>query len=277
MIHQNTFLPKLLLTSAGFQDSGQSMFNPLDYPVLVLVVSLSTFWLSASIGRWLSKKTRNLGEEGHDDFQFVLGGTLTLLGLIIGFTFSMAVSRYDLRKNYEEEEANAIGTEYVRAGLLPAADAVKVRTMLTDYLDQRILNYTSRDSQQLRQIDVQTTRLQTEMWSVVARAATLQPTPLMALAVSGMNDVLNSQGYTQAAWWNRVPIAAWSLLITISIFCNLLIGYGAHGRSALLFLILPIALSIALFLIADIDSPRGGIIRVFPQNLHSLAGSLHSL
>jgi hypothetical protein len=199
------------------------------------------------------------------------------LGLIIGFTFSMAVSRYDLRKNYEEEEADAIGTEYVRAGLLPAADAVKVRTMLTDYLDQRILNYTSRDSQQLRQIDVQTTRLQTEMWSVVARAATLQPTPLMALAVSGMNDVLNSQGYTQAAWWNRVPIAAWSLLITISIFCNLLIGYGAHGRSALLFLILPIALSIAFFLIADIDSPRGGIIRVLPQNLHSLAGSLHSL
>jgi len=200
-----------------------------------------------------------------------------LLGLIIGFTFSMAVSRYDQRKNYEEEEANAIGTEYVRAGLLPAADAVKVRTMLTDYLDQRILNYTSRDSQQLRQIDVQTTRLQTEMWSVVARAATLQPTPLMALAVSGMNDVLNSQGYAQAAWWNRVPIAAWSLLITISIFCNLLIGYGAHGRSALLFLILPIALSIAFFLIADIDSPRGGIIRVLPQNLHSLAGSLHSL
>ena len=200
-----------------------------------------------------------------------------MLGLIIGFTFSMAVSRYDQRKNYEEEEANAIGTEYVRAGLLPAADAVKVRTMLTDYLDQRILNYTSRDSQQLRQIDVQTTRLQTEMWSVVARAATLQPTPLMALAVSGMNDVLNSQGYAQAAWWNRVPIAAWSLLITISIFCNLLIGYGAHGRSALLFLILPIALSIAFFLIADIDSPRGGIIRVLPQNLHSLAGSLHSL
>jgi hypothetical protein len=260
-----------------FKTAVQSMFNPLDYPVLVLVVSLSTFWLSTSIGRWLSKKTRNLSEDGHDDFQLVLGGTLTLLGLIIGFTFSMAVSRYDQRKNYEEQEANAIGTEYVRAGLLSAADAVKVRTMLSDYLDQRILNYTSRDSQQLQQIDLQTARLQTEMWSVVARAATLQPTPIMALAVSGMNDVLNSQGYSQAAWWNRVPIAAWSLLIVISIFCNLLIGYGAHGRSALLFLILPIALSIALFLIADIDSPRGGIIRVSPQNLHSLAGSLHSL
>jgi len=90
-----------------------------------------------------------------------------------------------------------------------------------------------------------------------------------------MNDVLNSQGYTQAAWWNRIPIAAWLLLIAISIFCNILIGYSAHGRSAFLFLILPIALSISLFLIADIDSPRRGLIHVSPQNLESLAESLH--
>jgi hypothetical protein len=100
----------------------------------------------------------------------------------------------------------------------------------------------------------------------------------MAIFVlGGMNDVLNSQGYTQAAWWNRIPIAAWMLLMAISIFCNLLIGYDAPpGRNALYFLILPIALSISLFLIADIDSPRHGIIRVQPQNLESLAESLHS-
>jgi hypothetical protein len=97
----------------------------------------------------------------------------------------------------------------------------------------------------------------------------------MALSAAGMNDVLNSEGYTQAAWWNRLPIAAWSLLIAISIFCNLLVGYAAHGKSTFLFLILPIALSISLFLIADIDSPRGGIIRVWPQNLQRLTESLH--
>jgi hypothetical protein len=66
------------------------------------------------------------------------------------------------------------------------------------------------------------------------------------------------------------------LLMAISIFCNLLIGYDAPGRNAFYFLILPIALSISLFLIADIDSPRHGIIRVQPQNLESLAESLHS-
>ena len=62
-----------------------------------------------------------------DSYGTILAATLTLLGLIIGFTFSMAVSRYDQRKNLEEEEANAIGTEYLRAGLLPAADAAKAR------------------------------------------------------------------------------------------------------------------------------------------------------
>jgi hypothetical protein len=189
----------------------------------------------------------------------------------------MAVSRYEQRKNYEEEEANAIGTEYLRADLLPPVDAMKARSLLKSYLDQRILAYKTRDTKQLRQIALETTRMQAEMWSAVATPASAQPSSLVAaLVVSGMNDVLNSQGYTQAAWWNRIPIAAWTLLIIISIFCNLLVGYSAHGRDGLLLLILPLALSISLFLTADIDSPRAGVIRVQPQNLQSLAESLHS-
>lgn len=135
-----------------------------------------------------------------EDFGIILAATLTLLGLIVGFTFSMALGRYDQRKNYEEEEANAIGTEYARAGLLPAADAAKVRPLLLNYLDQRILFYTTRDEQQLAQIDAQTAKLQAELWSAVQAPAVTQPTPVIALAVSGMNDVFNSQGYTQAAW-----------------------------------------------------------------------------
>jgi hypothetical protein len=186
----------------------------------------------------------------------------------------MAVGRYDQRKNYEEEEANAIGTEYVRADLLPPAAAANVRPLLTSYLAQRINKYKSRDSQQLRQIGLETTRLQNRMWSVVSAAGQAQPTPVTALAVSGMNDVLNSQGYAQAAGRNRVPFEAWALLAAISIFCNLMIGYGAQGRGPFLLLILPVVLSISFFLIADIDSPRRGLIRIRPLNLESLAESL---
>ena len=109
------------------------------------------------------------------------------------------------------------------------------------------------------------------MWNGVQAQALQQPTPVMALVVSGMNDVLNSQGYTQAAWWNRIPIAAWGLMFVIAICCNMLIGYGAHRTDRRIFLILPITVSIAFFLISEIDSPRTGIIRVVPQNLESLS------
>jgi hypothetical protein len=112
------------------------------------------------------------------------------------------------------------------------------------------------------------------MWSAVTAASIAQPTPVRALAVSGMNDVLNSQGYTEAAWRNRVPTEAWLLMGVMAIVCNLMIGYGAQGRSRFLLLILPAVLSISLFLIADIDSPRRGFIRVRPLNLESLAESL---
>jgi hypothetical protein len=200
---------------------------------------------------------------------------LTLLALIIGFSFSMAVSRYDQRKNYEEEEANAIGTEYVRADLLPTADAARVRQLLTQYLDQRLLFYTIRDAQRLETVDSQTAKLQTEMWVTVQGAATARPTPLVALVVSGMNDVLNRQGYTQAAWWNRIPTGAWSLMVALAICCSLLVGYSAHPKASPLSAVLPFLVALAFFLMADIDSPRRGVVRVLPQNLISLSQSLH--
>ena len=146
------------------------------------------------------------------------------------------------------------------------------------YLDQRVLFYTTRDRQRLAEVNAVTAQLQAELWSAVKNPAAAQPTPVMALAVSGMNDVLNSQGYTQAAWWNRIPIAAWGLMAAIAICCNLFIGYGSRGVKAefALLLILPLLVSISFFLIADIDSPRGGVIRVAPQNLTSLSESLHA-
>lgn len=247
----------------------------LDFPLLVLVVSFVALLLAAWIGDLLRNRVRPVQDEERDDYGVVLGATLTLLGLLIGFSFSMAVSRYDQRKSYEEAEANAIGTEYARADLLPAEDATRVRQLLKKYLDQRILFYTTRNRQRLVKINADTAELQKELWSAV-QSRTAQPTPLVALAISGMNDVLNSQGYTQAAWWNRIPFPAWGLMVTIAFCCNLLIGYGARRREARIFLILPFAVSIAFCLIADIDSPHAGAIRVAAHNLSSLAQALGS-
>lgn len=247
----------------------------MNFPLLVLCVSFLLLFLAAQLGDQLRKRVLPLKEEERTDYVVVLGATLTLLGLLIGFTFSMAVSRYDQRKNYEEAEANAIGTEYVRADLLPSKDASRVRELLRKYIDQRVLFYTTRSPQRVAQINKDTAELQNELWSAVQPGAAAQPnSPVVALAVSGMNDVLNSQGYTQAAWWNRIPLMAWILMVAIAICCNLLIGYSAHQNNWRMFLIVPVAVSIAFFLICDIDSPRGGAINVAPQNLESLARSV---
>ena len=104
----------------------QDMNTILKYPFLVLALSFVALWFSAHVGAFFGQR-RPLQEELRDDFGVVQAAVLTLLGLLIGFTFSMAISRYDLRKTYEEAEANAIGTEYVRADFLPAADGAKVR------------------------------------------------------------------------------------------------------------------------------------------------------
>jgi hypothetical protein len=140
------------------------------------------------------------------------------------------------------------------------------------------LFYTTNDEKEVRQINARTAQLQTELWSAVKATAAEQPTPIVALAVSGMNDVLNSQGYTQAAWWNRIPIAAWGLMASIAICCNLLFGYGSRHTKAgtKLLVVLPVIISIAFMLIADMDTPHHGIIRVSPQNLISLAESLRA-
>ena len=126
--------------------------NIVNVSVLVFALSLLALWLAAQTGSFFGGRRRNLEEAEREDLGVILAAALTLLGLIIGFSFSMAVNRYDQRKQYEAEEANAIGTEYVRAGLLRTGDATKVRELLRSYLDQRISFYTRHDARQLEQI-----------------------------------------------------------------------------------------------------------------------------
>ena len=245
-------------------------------PLFVFALAFAGLWLAAWFGASLKKK-KPLSDALRQDFSLILASTLTLLGLLIGFSFSMAANRYDQRKNYEEAEANAIGTEYARADLLPAADAAKVRDLLRKYVGQRIDFYTADDAEVV-QINSETAAVQSALWSAVVAPAAQQPTPVVALAVSGMNDVLNAQGYTQAAWWNRIPVSAWILMGIIGVCCNILVGYGSRAatRGNPLLLILPLFVSLAFMLIDDIDTPRHGLIRVAPQNLTSLAVSLQS-
>jgi hypothetical protein len=248
--------------------------NPIiDNPFAVFAIGLVTQWGAAFAGDLLRRTIRPLKKDEREDFDTVLAASLTLLALIIGFSFSMAVSRYDQRKNYEEAEANAIGTEYLRADLLPADNATRVRQLLRQYVDQRIDFYHDNKAASPN-IGNDPKTVQDELWSTVTRAGAAQPNPVLALTISGMNDVLNTQADTRAAWLNRIPTAAWALMILIAIFSNLLLGYRDRSSGSLALLVLPVIASIAFFLIADIDSPHLGAISVVPHNLISTSEAM---
>lgn len=235
------------------------------------------FSLSVWFGNAVLSRYRTKDSETSQDLGVIQTATLTLLALIIGFTFSMAIDRHDQREVLEESEANAIGTEYLRADLLAPAAANKTKELLKEYVDQRILFYSKQPHEVVIKIRQRTEDLQEALWNEVLPHARAQANPMMALVTSGMNDVLNSQGYVQAAWWNRIPNTAWTLMASIAICANLLVGFGARNfkKNIGVFLIFPFVTSVSFFLIADIDSPRGGVIRIEPKNLIALKDTLN--
>jgi hypothetical protein len=231
--------------------------------------------MTTRIGAALHVRRGPLDESGRGDFDIVLGAALTLLSLIVGFSFSMASGRYDQRKTYEEAEANAIGTAYARTDLLPSADALKVQQLLRAYTDLRIRFYARADSAQARDLSAVTNRTQAQLWNAVVAAARAAPTPLSALAAAAMNDTINSQGYAQAAAWNRIPRGAWALLYVLGAVAMAMMGYRfRHAtQERRLMVVVPAMVATAFFMIADIDCPNGGVIRVSPENLQALSQS----
>jgi hypothetical protein len=253
-----------------------SMHTLLDHPIVLLVVSFALLWALTRLGAAQQGRRGPLDEAGRADFDIVLGATLTLLGLLIGFSFSMASSRYDERKGYEEGEANAIGTAYFRAELLPSADASKMQELLREYNGLRIRFYTTADRAKARELNIVTEQMQVQLWKTVAAASRAAPTPISALAAASINDAINAQGYAQAATWNRIPVGAWALLCVLGGVATAMIGYRFRmaKQHYMLMLIMPGIVAIAFFLIADIDCPTGGVIRIMPENLQALAPTL---
>jgi hypothetical protein len=140
----------------------------------------------------------------------------------------------------------------------------------------RLAHFQTRDAQEIARIEHDTAKSQAELWGLATLVAKDQPNPIGAAVMTGMNDVLNSQDYSEAALLNRIPLGAWALMIVIGLFACVVHGYGAKSnvRRGMFLIVLPVTIALSLALIADIDSPRGGVIHVQPQNLARLLRSL---
>lgn len=242
-----------------------------DYPLVTLVVCLILFFGASYAGRRL-RGGREFDDAAKGESDLVLNGTLTLLALLIGFSFSMAAARFEQRKTDEAREANAIGTAYDQAGLLAAADTATVRDWLKRYLDERVAWYTTPSYPVASQLRKRQFVIEERMWATVERSAKAHQTSIEALVASRISEVVDNAGDVDAAYLNRVPLPAWALMLIIGLFASALIGYSAPPVASMFrgFVVLPFMFAIAFFLIADLDATRDGFIKVHPENLLQL-------
>jgi len=246
----------------------------VDHPLVFFVATLALLFAAAELGALARIRGHKLTDAERAEFDLVRAAMFTLFGLLVGFAITMAVSRFDLRKSYEEAEANAIGTENLRLDFLSPETASAARALLKAYAEKRIVFYTELDAERLARNEIETAATQKALWEAIVPAAKKEPTPIMGLTVSGMNDVLNSQGYTLSVFRNRLPVEVWMLLTVTAVACNFLIGFGAERLSPATHAVLPLAAALAFLLISDVEGPRNGLVRVHPVNIEDAARAI---
>lgn len=211
----------------------------------------------------------------------VTGGILSILGLLLGFTMSMAVARFETRKQLVLNEANAIETSYLRARLLPAPEREQVASLLREYIVVR-LEYADvvGDFDRLQAIRERAARLQIKLWNLAVDSGLKDPSPVKAgLLLQSLNEAIDLESARWMAFQNHVPPTVIYVNCVVAFLGTLMVGYGfgREGRRQVFSTtILVLAITVVLAVIVDLDQPRQGFIKGSQQPLLDLKHQLDS-
>lgn len=233
--------------------------------------------VSAFAGKYMRGKRPEHDTVMDDELKIVLGATLSLFGLLIGFILSFAISGYNMRAAAEENEAVAIGNAFQRTTLLAKESHQDLaEKLLHEYLSLRIQFFETPDDDERARIRQESIQKQTHMWHLVSQLAKDNPNPVMATVLNASNELYTAQQKTMASWRHQIPGAAWVMLVVFAICSNFLIGYNVRGKrgSDVLLMVVPAITALALFMISEIDVPGKGVIHVTPYNLEAVRTTL---
>lgn len=246
---------------------------------LVIIIVSALLLLAAESGFRIGLSLHHRKDEARKgQVGGVQGAILGLLGLLLGFTFAMAVGRYDARRSLVLTEANAIGTAYLRASLLPPAQQAPVEELLRKYVDARLGFYDAGENREkLAAAEQATAVIQRELWTHAVAAAKAEPTATVVSFINSLNDTLDCNASRLNALRTHVPGAVWMLVLAISICGCCVSGYAAGSsgaRNGFSSFVLPLTIAVAITLIADLDRPRGGMIEISQQPMRDVRESL---
>jgi hypothetical protein len=223
--------------------------------------------LASELGFRLARRVHPGGEAPASEVSAIQGAVLGLLALLLGFTFSLAMARFEARKELVRNEANVIGTAYLRSELLPEPQRDHVARLMREYLETRFeLQRRGFARQALGAIHLHSGKLQAQMWNDVMTAAKAAPdSEMMSLVVSSMNELIDTHGLQMAAVRSRVPISVFMLLVGVAVASLGLTGYASgphHRQSLVLNVVVSVLITAVVMLIFDLHRPSRGIITV---------------
>jgi hypothetical protein len=251
--------------------------GPLDYlPIWgVFIVTAALLVLAMQAGFWLASHKRQRSVEGQKTagpVGQVVAGLLALLALLLAFTFSLAASRFDTRRTLVMDEANALGTTWLRAGMLPEPHGTAIRKLLREYLELRLAAV---QSGKIVPAVARSEEVQGQLWAEAVAVGQQQPGSIVAgLFIASLNEVIDLHAKrVMYGMRTRIPPNIWALLYVVAMLAVGEIGYhtgmaGARGTLVLIPLIL--TFSAVILLIVDLDRPTEGMLRTSQQPLMDL-------
>lgn len=214
------------------------------------------------------------------DIALILGAVLTLLALLLGFTYAMAQTRFETRRGLVVEQANAIGTTYLRAKTLPEPRSSEIRKLLRQYVEVWVEVGSAANNnpeEKMRDWSERTNKIHDLLWShAVALAKENPQSPIVAIFLQTLNDTIDLYGKRLAAFRNRVPPSIYLVLLIVSTITLWLVGYyfGRRKRARTLTMLVVVLLVSVMWLIMDLDQPARGAIRTNQQALLDLQEDL---
>lgn len=242
----------------------------------ILPATVAVTLLSVELGYRVARYRQKLSDqEKGEPVGSMVGATLGLLAFMLAFTFGLAGSRFEDRRQVVLSESNAIGTTYLRAAMLPEPMRAESRKLLREYVDVRLEAVQPGKSHPAIS---KSEALHERLWSQAVAAAEKDRSPITGLYIQSLNEVIDLHATrVMAAIRSRVPSAIWIALYALAVISMAALGYqeglSKSRRSPAVFAVV-LAFSVVLFLIADLDRPGEGTLRVSQQSMIDLRKSM---
>ncbi len=246
---------------------------------LVAAVLFGACFGAAELGFYLGRRRRKADENPKKEHvAAVQAAVAAILGLLLAFTVSMAIGRFEDRKHAVVEEANAIGTAYLRTALLPEPLRSEAVDAFAEYVDTRLQQaradwFTSAGAD----LRAQQRQLQRELWSIGAAAGELdQRAVTYGLYIAAVNEMIDSAGRRDAGLRNHLPESVLYVIFAVCLITVGVLGYasGLGGqRSLVAVVVISFVLAAVMFLILDFDRPYRGVIQIGQQSMLELKES----